>query len=243
MVCYAYPRSEQPTKDSAALDNLIPDWGVTAGTHLIRHGNHELKYSIVVFFWGTKTAKKRQEKRQLLSESWTMPPPWEPDMAPRRTWYAEEPTPKTNPVGKSALVMSAAEAPAAAPTPTPTPSAARRRKTAQPNAFPIMSSAPAGPSGSPIGLFAGRPRSRGVWFYIFERGPGPAVRGGKLGNSAPCPRGADVVADVARRGLYCPPHRGSLAALHVATSYIALPSVLWCASAALALALLDRRRG
>ena len=57
LVCYAYPRSEQPTKDSA-LDNLIPDWVVRDGTHLICYGNHhELKCSIVVF-WGRKNSEK-----------------------------------------------------------------------------------------------------------------------------------------------------------------------------------------
>jgi hypothetical protein len=73
----------------------------------------------------------------------------------RRTWYAEEPTPKTNPAGKSARV-TAPEA-AAAPPPRPntlssagaTAAAKRRRRVvAQPSGafLPIMfvSSAPAG---------------------------------------------------------------------------------------------------
>jgi hypothetical protein len=66
----------------------------------------------------------------------------------RRTWYAEEPTPKTNPAGKSARVT----APEAAAAPTlssagATAAAKRRRRGAQPSAFlPIMfvSSAPPG---------------------------------------------------------------------------------------------------
>lgn len=68
----------------------------------------------------------------------------------RRTWYAEEPTPKTNPAGKSARVT----APEAAAAPTLSSAGAtaaakrRRRVVAQPSGafLPIMfvSSAPAG---------------------------------------------------------------------------------------------------